>query len=105
MVAATLFIVMTRGRLMTLPLPACSRAVKRVASEWTPSIEPSARSRAEPFPGPKPVSPGTGKSARKGMGRWPGVAPPVATPGPPTPTVPGKLSPVGFPVDALALKR
>ena len=53
-VAATLFMVMTRGRLMTFALPSSSRAVKRVESDCEPSIEPSARSSAEPVPAPNP---------------------------------------------------
>ena len=67
-VAATLFMVMTRGRLMTLPLPCSSRAVKRALRLWEPLSEPSARSSAEPLlaPNPEPKLPGTGKSARKG---------------------------------------
>src|SRR2546425_859611 len=47
MVAATLFSVITRGRLITLALPWSSRAVKRAASACTPSSEPSTRSSVE----------------------------------------------------------
>src|SRR5438477_7367078 len=69
MVAATLFSVMTRGRLMTLALPCCSRAVKRAASAFAPSSEPSTRSRDDPLPAPKPPKPLlTGKSNMKGTG-------------------------------------
>src|SRR5579884_2271378 len=111
-VAATLFMVMTRGRLITLPLPSCSSAVKRAASACVPSIEPSARSSAEPEPGPKPDPKfaGTGKSARNGTGEvgTPGTAGVGAVPAPsaapPTPTVPGKLLPVGLPVSGPAWK-
>ena len=104
MVAATLFSVMTRGRLMTLALPCCSRAVKRAASACTPSSEPSTTSRDDPFPAPKPLKPfPTGKSNRKGTGERaaplaPTGAEPSLSPAPPTPTVPGKFNPVGFPV-------
>src|SRR5579885_2561314 len=111
-VAATLFMVMTRGRLITLPLPSCSSAVKRAASACVPSIDPSARSSAEPEPGPKPDPKfaGTGKSARNGTGEvgTPGTAGVGAVPAPsaapPTPTVPGKLLPVGLPVSGPAWK-
>src|SRR5690242_4716906 len=76
-VAATLFIVMTRGRLMTLALPSSSRLVKRAEREFAPSSEPSARSSAEPAPAPNPEKPaGTGKSARNGTGD--GVTEPAA---------------------------
>jgi hypothetical protein len=74
-VAATLFMVMTRGRLITFALPSFSRDVSRAVSECAPSSEPSARSRAEPEPAPNPLPKlaGIGKLARKGTPA--GVAP------------------------------
>src|SRR5262245_60132820 len=111
-VAGTLFIVITRGRLITLPLPSCSRAVSRDESDIEPSSEPRATSSAEPRPGPNPDpnDGGTGKSAISGTGR--GATDPFAgfgarpspTAPPPIPTVPGKFIPVGFPVAGPALK-
>src|SRR2546428_3692179 len=111
-VAATLFIVMTRGRLTTLPLPCSSSAVKRAVSACEPLSEPSARSIAEPLfaPKPEPKFPGIGKSARKGT-EFPGApltpadGAPLPRPEPPRPIVPGKLAPVGLPVAGPALYR
>src|SRR5262249_3385791 len=86
-VAATLFMVTTRGRLTTLPLPASSRAVKRTARSCAPLSDPSARSSAAAVPGPKPEpnDAGTGKSARKGTDPVPELAGGAL---PPTPTGP-----------------
>src|SRR5262245_32386516 len=103
-VAATLFMVMTRGRLMILALPSSSRAVKRVVRVVAPLSEPRERPIDEPVPGPKPVKPvGTEKSERNGTGSRgvplaDGGAEPKPRPLPFRPTVPGKVRPVGFPV-------
>jgi len=69
MVAATLFSVMTRGRLMTLALPCCSSAVKRAASAFAPVERAEHQVERRPASGPeapKPVL--TGKSNMKGTG-------------------------------------
>src|ERR1051326_2004815 len=59
-----LFDVVTFGREITLALPWVSRAVMRASRAFEPSIDPSARSIAEPLPAPTVVA---GKSAIKGM--------------------------------------